>query len=51
MPIGWDIGKDAQELDESPLLERLKLNRSSKIKIIIALFFYCSIMILFYFTL
>jgi len=51
MAIGWDIGKEARELDEKSILERMKIEKHSIKKIVIALLFYFSTMILFYFLL
>jgi hypothetical protein len=51
MSIGWEIGKEARELDEKPISERLKVERSSKRKIGIAVFCYSLIMVFFYFFL
>ncbi len=47
----WEIGKEARELDEKPISERLRVERRSIIKIAVALLFYCIIMVLFYFLL
>ncbi|MFX1304456.1 MAG: hypothetical protein ACFE9X_13960 [Promethearchaeota archaeon] len=51
MPVRWEIGKEARELDEKPILERLKVEKSSKKKIGIALLCYFLVMIFFYFFL
>lgn len=51
MSNGWDIGKEAQELDEKPILERMKIKKHSIKKIVIALLFYSLTIILFYFLL
>ncbi|MFW9947359.1 MAG: hypothetical protein ACFFBZ_07905 [Promethearchaeota archaeon] len=47
----WEIGKEARELDEMPISERLRVERRSIKKITVALLFYCIIMVLFYFLL
>lgn len=51
MSVKWEIGKEARELDEKSISERLKVERSSKKKIGIALFCYSLIMLFFYFFL
>ena len=51
MTIEWEIGKEARELDEMPIIERAKVEKSSILKISIALLFYTLIMVLFYFLL
>ncbi|MFX0020002.1 MAG: hypothetical protein ACFFAK_04905 [Promethearchaeota archaeon] len=47
----WEIGKEARELDEKPISERLRIGRRSIKKISVALLFYSIIMVLFYFLL
>ncbi len=51
MSKSWEIGKEARELDEKPISERLRVERQSIKKIVVALLFYCIIMMLFYFLL
>jgi hypothetical protein len=51
MSIDWEIGKEARELDEKPIKERLRVERSSIIKLTVALLFYVVIMVFFYFYL
>lgn len=51
MSKSWEIGKEARELDEKPITERLKVEKSSKKKIGIALICYSLIMVFFYFFL
>ncbi len=51
MTLDWEIGKEARELDEKPILERAKIEKSSLKKIIIALIYYSITMLLFYFLL
>ena len=51
MSKSWEIGKEARELDEKPISERLRIERRSIKKISVALLFYCIIMVLFYFLL
>jgi len=50
MPIEWEIGKEAQELDEKTIIERMKIQGRSVKKIVAALWFYILIMIIFYFV-
>ncbi|MFX1555043.1 MAG: hypothetical protein ACFFBV_14045 [Promethearchaeota archaeon] len=47
----WEIGKEARELDEKPITERLRIERRSIKKISVALLFYCIVMVVFYFLL
>ena len=49
MAIDWEIGKEARELDEKPILERAKIEKRSIKKISLALVCYFLTMILFYF--
>ena len=49
MSKNWEIGKEAQELDEKPILERAKIEKRSIKKISLALVCYFLTMILFYF--
>jgi len=51
MSIEWEIGKEAQELDEKTIIERMKIQWCSIRKIVAALWFYILIMIIFYFVL
>jgi len=51
MSIGWEIGKEAQELDEKSFKERMKIERRSIKRVGFALVLYSIIMILFYFCL
>lgn len=51
MTIKWEIGKEAQELDTKTIRERMKIQRCSINKIVIAISFYLLIMIMFYFIL
>jgi len=51
MAKSWEIGKEARELDEKPISERLKLEKNSKKKIGIAFIFYSITMVLLYFFL
>ncbi len=51
MPVVSEIGKEARELDEKPILERLKVEKRSIKKIIIALLFFSLTITLFYFFL
>ncbi|TFF99984.1 MAG: hypothetical protein EU541_03515 [Promethearchaeota archaeon] len=46
-----DIGKKAQALDEKSIKERMKIDKRTGIRIIVAFIFYTIIMILFYFFL
>ena len=48
MSISREIGKEARELDEKPIIERMKIEKHSIKKIGIALFCYSLIMVLFY---
>ena len=45
------IGKEAKELDEKNIAERMKLERNSVKKIFAALFIYILFMVIFYFYL
>lgn len=47
----WEIGKEARELDERPIKERVRIKKRSLMKLSIALLFYCIVMVLFYFLL
>jgi hypothetical protein len=51
MPDNWEIGKEAKELDQKSIVERIKIEKRSIKKIIGALFIYSIIMILFSFFL
>lgn len=51
MSISREIGKEARELDEKPIIDRMKVEKNSIKKIGIALFCYSLIMILFYLVL
>ncbi|MFX0001213.1 MAG: hypothetical protein ACFE88_13960 [Candidatus Hermodarchaeota archaeon] len=51
MELDWEIGKEARELDEKPIIERMRVEKRSIIKVSIALTFYVLVMILFYFLL
>ncbi len=51
MSKSWEIGKEARELDEKPISERLKIEKSSKKKIGVAFIFYSIIMVILYFFL
>lgn len=51
MSESWEIGKEARELDEKPISERIRINKGSIKKIGLALAFYTFIIIIFYFVL
>ncbi len=51
MSVEWEIGEEAKELDEKPILERVKIKRRSVISIAGALLIYFLTMTLFYFFL
>ena len=51
MSTNLEIGREARELDEKPILERIKIEKHSIKKIVIALCCYSLVMILFYFFL
>ncbi|MFX0024683.1 MAG: hypothetical protein ACFE9S_20415 [Candidatus Hermodarchaeota archaeon] len=51
MSIKWEIGKEAQELDEKPIKERMKIERNSIKRVGYALILYFITMVLFYFCL
>ena len=51
MSIEWEIGKEARELDEKPIIERMRVEKRSIMKVSVALVFYCVLMVLFYFVL
>ncbi len=48
MPKGWDIGKEARELDEKKIMERIRLEKRSIKKVIFALMIYFLTMYIFY---
>ncbi|MFX1437660.1 MAG: hypothetical protein ACFFAA_10785 [Promethearchaeota archaeon] len=47
----WEVGKEAQELDQKPFKERMKIEGRSIKRIGFALIIYIITMILFYFCL
>lgn len=47
----FNIGKEARDLDQKSIKERMKIDKRSGIQIIIALLFYVLVMTLFYFFL
>jgi len=51
MAIEWEIGKEARELDEKPVIERMRVGKRSITKVSIALIFYFVTMVSFYFFL
>ena len=51
MTIDFEIGKEARQLDEKPIKERMRVEKSSISKICIAVFCYSLVMILFNFLL
>ncbi|MFX1418954.1 MAG: hypothetical protein ACFE9N_08560 [Promethearchaeota archaeon] len=51
MEIGWEVGKEAQELDKKSIKERMKIEKRSIKRVGYALIFYSLTMILFYFFL
>lgn len=51
MSDSWEIGKEAKELDEKPIFEKMKIEKRSIKKVAGALLFYFLTMILFYFFL
>ncbi|MFX0040226.1 MAG: hypothetical protein ACFFAB_12875 [Candidatus Heimdallarchaeota archaeon] len=51
MSNSWEVGKEAQELDEKPIKERMKIERRSVKRIGYALIIYSISMIIFYFCL
>ncbi|MFX1573828.1 MAG: hypothetical protein ACFFB0_13850 [Promethearchaeota archaeon] len=51
MPHNWEIGKEAKELDQKSISERIKIGKHSIKKIIGALLIYGFTMTLFYFFL
>ena len=51
MTSKWEIGEEARELDNKTIIERMKIQKSSLRKILIAIWFYFLIMIIFYFVL
>jgi hypothetical protein len=51
MANNWDVGKEAQELDDKPIIERIKVEGRSIKRIGYALIIYSLTMILFYFFL
>jgi hypothetical protein len=48
MTKNWNVGKEAQELDDKPIIERLKIEGRSIKRIGYALIIYFLTMILFY---
>ncbi len=50
MEMDWEIGKEARELDEKPIIERMRVEKRSIMKISVALLFYFVTMVLFYFV-
>lgn len=44
----WDIGREAKELNEKPIYERMKLEKASIKKIVGALIIYFIMMYIFY---
>lgn len=51
MTVDWEIGKEAQELDEKPIIERAKIEKRSIKRIMIAFICYFLTMLLFSFLL
>jgi len=51
MSTKWEIGKEAKELDEKPISERIRVERKSIKKIGYAMIFYSIVMVLFYYFL
>lgn len=51
MSIGWEIGKEAQELDDKSFKERMKIERRSIKRVGFALILYSITMLLFNFCL
>ena len=51
MADNWEIGKEARELDNKSMKERMKIEGRSIKKIVIALIFYSLTMIIFCFCL
>jgi hypothetical protein len=51
MTIDWEIGKEARELDEKPIKERMRVEKNSIMKLSVAFVFYFVVMVLFYFVL
>lgn len=51
MSKSWEIGKEASELDEKPISERIKIKKRSLKRIVLALMFYFLMMIIFYIVL
>lgn len=51
MSISLEVGKEARELDEKPIKERMKIEKRSIKRIGYALIIYSLTMILFYFCL
>ncbi len=50
MEMDWEIGKEARELDEKPIMERMRVEKRSIMKVSVALLFYFVVMILFSFV-
>jgi len=48
--MDWEIGKEARELDEKPIMERMRVEKRSIMKVIVALLFYFVVMVLFSFV-
>ncbi len=46
--MDWDIGQKAKELDEKTISERVKVDKRSLKKVMLAFLFYFLIMIAFY---
>jgi hypothetical protein len=51
MSKSWEIGKEAMELDEKPISERMKIKKRSIMRIGLTLVLYALIMTMFYFVL
>ncbi|UCC20668.1 MAG: hypothetical protein JSV62_05095 [Promethearchaeota archaeon] len=51
MAIGWEVGKEARELDEKSIKERAKIEGRSIKRVGYALIFYSLIMTIFFFCL
>ena len=47
----WDIGKEAKELDEKSIKERVKIGRRSIVKIVVAIGIYFLTMYIFWLVL
>jgi len=51
MQNNWEIGKEAKELDQKSISERIKIEKRSIKRIVGALLIYCFTITLFYFFL